>query len=159
MDDNVLSCIGTYFIRSILKYAKYSFIDDQIRLGSYKCEDSSPSAVIILNQTYNEQFFKKLLKEISRRNEKVFVHIQNRHQGFRNAFIEYLRNHLTEFCVEYFKIPLVLSSKLGYEDFVSFIVEKWKEQSRPELFYERESSLYEAFSMGHSNIVKILVDL
>ncbi|CAG2253306.1 unnamed protein product [Mytilus edulis] len=159
MHDNVVSCIGTNFIRSILKHAKYSFIEDRIRLESYKCEDSSPNAVVILNQTYNEQFFKRLLQEISRRNEKVFVHIQNRHPGFRNAFIEYLRIHLTEFCVlEYFKIPLVLSSKLRYEDFVSFIVEKWKEQSRPSFFYQRESPLSEACSMGHINIVKILVE-
>ncbi|XP_071135366.1 uncharacterized protein [Mytilus edulis] len=159
MHDNVVSCIGTNFIRSILKHAKYSFIEDRIRLESYKCEDSSPNAVVILNQTYNEQFFKRLLQEISRRNEKVFVHIQNRHPGFRNAFIEYLRIHLTEFCVlEYFKIPLVLSSKLGYEDFVSFIVEKWKEQSRPSFFYQRESPLSVACSMGHINIVKILVE-
>ncbi|XP_063403635.1 uncharacterized protein LOC134687347 [Mytilus trossulus] len=156
--ENVVSNIGTNFIRSILKHAKYSFIEDRIRLESYKCEDSSPSAVIILNQTYNEQLFKRLLKEISRQNKNVFVHIQNRNPGFRNAFIEYLRIHLTEFCVEYFKTPLFLSSNLGYDDFVLFIVEKWKEQSRPSLIYRIESPLSAACSMGHINIVKILIE-
>lgn len=155
--DIAVSCIGRRFINSILKYAEYSFIDSRVRLELFATPENTQNACIILNQTYIEKFFARLLKEIQRYNERVFGNIQNKDQCYRKAFINYLKHHLTDSDLKYFILPLVLLCKLGYQDFVSYIVEKWKKQLRTTKFIS-ETPLSGACSMGHFNIAKLLVE-
>lgn len=157
--DVVVSCIGKNFVRSLIKYAEYSFIENRIRLQLFDTEESGLSAVIVLIKTCNEQFFGRLLKEIRHGNQNVFENINFRNPGCRKAFIDYLREHLTESDFVFFKKPLFLSSKFGYEDFASFIVKKWKEEFKSKFrCSQTDSPLYVACLMGHFNIVKLLVE-
>ncbi|CAG2188192.1 unnamed protein product [Mytilus edulis] len=132
--DVVVSCIGSKFIHSIVKFAK-------------------------------------LLQEIRHRNERVFANIHNNNQGYRKAFIEYLKVHLTESDIDSLKLPLFLSCKLGYDDFVLHLVGQWTrlldysmyktplcEDSSMYSMYQNETPLSEACSMGYFDIVKFLVD-
>ncbi|CAC5370655.1 unnamed protein product [Mytilus coruscus] len=121
----VISCIGSMFIHSIVKFTEYSFIENRVRLESFATEETVKSASIILNEVYNEIFFARLIQEIRNGNERVFANIQNKNQGYRTAFIEYLKVHLTELDVDSLKSPLLLSCKMGYVDFVLYLVGKW----------------------------------
>ena len=171
--DVVVSCIGSKFIHSIVKFAKYSFIENRVRLQSFttKKTDKSCSPSIILNHAYYEIFFARLLQEIRHRNERVFANIHNNNQGYRKAFIEYLKVHLTESDIDSLKLPLFLSCKLGYDDFVLYLVGQWTrlldysmyktplcEDSSMYSMYQNETPLSEACSMGYFDIVKLLVD-
>ncbi|XP_071135364.1 uncharacterized protein [Mytilus edulis] len=155
--DIVISCIGGRFIHSILTFTEYSFIENRVRLESFVTEETVKSASIILNKAYNEIFFARLIQEIRNGNERVFANIQNKNQGYRTAFIEYLKVHLTESDVDSLKSPLLLSCKMGYVDFVLYLVGKWNRLLEYSI-YETETPLSEACSMGYFNIVKFLVD-
>lgn len=155
--DIAVSCIGGRFINSILKYAEYSFIESRVRLELFATPENTQNACVILNQTYIETFFARLLKEVKRYNDRVFGNIQNKDQCYRKAFINHLKHHLTDSDLKYFIPQLVLLCKLGYQDFVSYIVEKWKKQLRTTQF-KSETPLSVACSMGHFNIAKLLVE-
>ncbi|VDI12386.1 Hypothetical predicted protein [Mytilus galloprovincialis] len=155
--DVVISCIGGMFIHSILKFMEYSFIENRVKLESFATEETVKSASIILNKAYNEIFFARLVQEIRNGNERVFANIQNKNQGYRTAFIEYLKVHLTESYEDSLKSPLCLSCKMGYVDFVFYLVGKWNRLLEYSI-YETETPLSEACSMGYFNIVKFLVD-
>ncbi|VDI52620.1 Hypothetical predicted protein [Mytilus galloprovincialis] len=152
--DIVVSCIGKHFITSILKYSKYSFIENRIKLKSFEIEETVKSASISLNQTYNTLFFARLLQEIRYGNKRVFVNIQNKND--RKAFIEYLTAQLIESDIDSLKLPLLLSWTLGYNDFVSFIVATWNSKKDIPI-NEIKTPLSEACSRGYFDIVKILV--
>ncbi|CAC5370653.1 unnamed protein product [Mytilus coruscus] len=153
--DVVISCTGSRFINSIVKFAEYTFIENRVKLESFTTEETPKSACIVLNQTYNEIYFERLLLEIRNGNEKVFANIQNKNQGYRKVFIEYLTAHLTDSDVDSLKSPLVLSCKMGYDDFVLYLVGKWNRLLEYSI-YETETPLAEACSRGYFDIVKIL---
>lgn len=83
--------------------------------------------------------------------------MQNKEQCYRKSFIKYLKQNVIDSDLKYLKRPFVFSCKFGYEDFVSFIVGKWKKQLKS-LEFDSDTLLLAASSMGHLNIVKILVE-
>ncbi|CAG2202488.1 unnamed protein product [Mytilus edulis] len=154
--DVVISCIGSKFINSIVKFAEYSFIEHRVKLESFTTQETPKSAFLVLNQTYNELYFERLLLEIREGNERVFANIQNKYHGYRKAFIEYLTAHLTDSDVKFLKSPLLLSCKMGYDDVVLYLVGKWNRLLEYSIS-ETETPLAEACKRGYFDIVKILV--
>ncbi|CAG2202486.1 unnamed protein product [Mytilus edulis] len=85
---------------------------------------------------------------------------KNKNQSYRKAFIEYLTVHLTESDVYAFKLPLLNSCTLGYDEFVSYFARTWNSLLENQTYEQSMlfTPLYEACTRGHLNIVKILVE-
>lgn len=96
----VVNCIGRNFTNSILRFAKYSFIEhfeSRLRQDYFESREHNQSACIVLNQTLNDLFFDRLLLEIKQYNQRVFTNMQNKDQCYRKSLLGILSNILLRF--------------------------------------------------------------
>ncbi|CAG2202483.1 ANKRD17 [Mytilus edulis] len=112
----------------------------------------------LLYQAFTEMFFARMLTEIRKNNKRVFGNIHNKDPSYRKAFLDYLKQYLSNSDLKYIQSPLAISCRFGYEDFVSYIVGRWKTQLIKTLTCSKESPLSAACLIGNINIVKMLIE-
>lgn len=157
MYDIVISYMGRRFIKNILMYAEYSLIENRVRLKSFITQENTQSTFIVLDQAFTE-IFARMLTEIRKNNKRVFGNIHNKDPSYRKAFLDYLKQYLSNSDLKYIQSPLAISCRFGYEDFVSYIVGRWKTQLIKTLTCSKESPLSAACLIGNINIVKMLIE-
>lgn len=136
-------------------YAEYSLIENRVRLESFITQENTQITFIILDQAFTEMFFARMLTKIRQNNKRVFGNIHNKDPSYRKAFLDYLKQYLSHSDLKYIQSPLAVSCRFGYEDFVSYIVGRWKTQLIKTLTCSKESPLSAACLIGNINIVQI----
>ncbi|CAC5370652.1 unnamed protein product [Mytilus coruscus] len=141
--DIVVSCIGKYFIRSILKYSKYSFIENRIRLESFETEETVKSATITHLTDSDVYALKSPL-------------ILSCTLGY-DEFVSYLVrtwNRLLEYSKYEIGTPLYEACSKGHFNIVKILIESQKHQDVKEIPVFPISC---ACRKGYTDIVELLL--